>query len=227
MSIVGRDWLSDLKFTIEPKTKDKLSNSINTVSKEVVTPNQKWRTEMSVQFPNHFERRGRRKHHKIHARLHEGAVVKQQTGRRVPIHLPESLKKEVKRSLQEGHIVKVGEIKEDVFLQPTVKTVEHFFSTLDLTYVYAQVERSENASKHCNFQSILEKATGVYRFVAGFYRLTTMPTKFQSNMDLTLVGISNTFSFIDNFLIVMHGTRKSTLKRSRKYYKDWTKQAII
>ena len=79
---------------------------------------------MKKKCPDLFARNGRIKHHKIHARLHEGAVIKQQKGRRVPIQLQEAVKKEIKRLLQEGHIVKVGEIKEDVFLQPTVITVK-------------------------------------------------------------------------------------------------------
>ena len=139
---------------------------------------------------------------KIHARLHKDTIVKQQKGRRVPIQLQDAVNKEVSRLLQEGHIVKVQEIKEDVFLQPTVITVkkdrsvkialdarelnknvikdkypmpnldnlmdmiaehveqgpgETFFTTLDMTYAYGQVELSEETSRHCNFQIIGEK----------------------------------------------------------------------
>ena len=188
---------------------------------------------------------------KIHARLHKDTIVKQQKGRRVPIQLQDAVNKEVSRLLQEGHIVKVQEIKEDVFLQPTVITVkkdrsvkialdarelnknvikdkypmpnldnlmdmiaehveqgpgETFFTTLDMTYAYGQVELSEETSRHCNFQIIGGKATGINRFVTGFYGLTTMPTEFQRIMDLTLAGITNTFVFIDDILIVTHGT---------------------
>ena len=71
-----------------------------------------------------FERGGRIKHHKFHARLHENAVIKQQKGRRIPIQLQEPVKREICRLFKEGHIVKVGEIKEDIFLQPTVITVK-------------------------------------------------------------------------------------------------------
>ena len=59
-------------------------------------------------------------------------------------------------------------------------------------YAYRQVELSSDTSKHCNFQIFGGEATGVYRFVTGFYGLTTMPTEFQRIMDLTLAGISNT-----------------------------------
>ena len=50
--------------------------------------------------------------------------MKQQKGRRIPIQHQESVNKEVSRLIQEGHIVKVQEIKEDVLLQPTVITVK-------------------------------------------------------------------------------------------------------
>ena len=172
-SIVRRDWLNYLQYSIEPRTKGKLNNSINIVNIEVVKPNQKWKQEMQVQFPNLIER-GR---------------IKPQDSCQNP--LQESVKKEITRLLREGHIVKVGEIKEDVFLQPTVITVkkersvkialearepnknvlkdkypmpnldnlmdliaekvgkepgETFFSTLDITYAYEQVELSAETS---------------------------------------------------------------------------------
>ena len=197
-SIVGRDWLNYLQYTIEPKKGGKY-NSINLVNNVTKETENKWTKEMKLEFPDLFERRGKVKQHKIHARLHKDTVVKQQKGRRVPIQLQDAVNKEINRLIQEGHIVKVQEIKEDVFLQPTVITVkkdrsvkialdarelnknvvkdkypmpnldnlmdmiaehveqgpgETFFTTLDMTYAYGQVELSEETSKHCNFQII-------------------------------------------------------------------------
>ena len=122
-SIVGRDWLNYLHYAIEPKKGGKCNaiNLVNNVNKVVVN---KWANEMKLEFPDLFERRGKIKQHKIHARLHKDTIVKQQKGRRVPIQLQDAVNKEVSRLLQEGHIVKVQEIKEDVFLQPTVITVK-------------------------------------------------------------------------------------------------------
>ena len=89
---MGRDWLNYLQYIIEPKLKGKSNNTINTVEKEITKPNQKWKRELKKQFPELFERRGKIKHHKIHARLYKDTVVKQQKGRRVPIQLQESEK---------------------------------------------------------------------------------------------------------------------------------------
>ena len=93
------------------------------------------------------------------------------------------------------------------------KTGKTFFITLELTIAYGLVELSEDTAKHCNFQVIGGEATGVYRFVTGFYGLMTMPTEFQRIMDLTLAGTSNTFAFIDDILIVTHGIDSEHIKK--------------
>ena len=110
-SIIGRDWLIYLQYRLEPKSK--FSNSINCITQTL--PTGPCVNEMQAEFPDLFATQGRIKHHKIHARLHEITVIDQQKGRRVPIHFQESVKKEKNRLLQEGHIVKVQDIKEDVF----------------------------------------------------------------------------------------------------------------
>ena len=166
--------------------------------------------------------------------------------------------------MQEGYTVKVHEIKEDGFLQPTVITVkkdrslknaldaretsknvikdkypmpsldnlmdmiaehveqgpgETFFTTLDMTYAYGQMELSEETSRHCNFQIIGSKATGTYRFVTGVYGLATMPTEFHRIIDFTLAGITNTFAFIDDISIVTHGTEEENIKKVKEVMK--------
>ena len=52
--------------------------------------------------------------------------------------------------------------------------------------------------------------------MTGFYGLTTMPTEFQRIMDLTLAGITNTFVFIDDILIVTHGTEDEHIKKVKE-----------
>ena len=121
--------------------------------------------------------------------------------------MQEPVKREICRLLKDGHIVKFGEIEEDVFLQPTVitvkkdrsvkialdarelnknvikdkypmpnldnlmdmiaeqvgrekKTEKTYFTSLDLTYTYGQIELSSDSSKHCNFQIFGAKRRG-------------------------------------------------------------------
>ena len=122
-SIVGRDWLKLLGYKIEQKKQGQSKKSINFISNETEKAS-KLIENMKTEFSNLFERQGRIKNHQIHAKLHPEAVITQQKGRRVPIQLQDAVNQEIKKLLREGHIEKVGEIKEDVFLQPTVITVK-------------------------------------------------------------------------------------------------------
>ena len=88
-----------------------------------------------------------------------------------------------------------------------------------MTYAYGQVELSEATSRQCNFRIFVGAATGVYRFITGLYGLTTMPTEFQRILDLTLAGITNTFAFLDDILIVTHGTQDQHIDKVKEVLK--------
>ena len=79
------------------------------------------------------------------------------------------------------------------------------FSTIDLRYAYSQLPLDEDTAKQCNFNIIGCQATGTYRFNTGFYRLTDMPAEFQKAIDKTLYNLKNTFSFLDDIIIVTGG----------------------
>ena len=69
-----------------------------------------------------------------------------------------------------------------------------------------------DTARHCNFNIICGDATGTYRFKTGFYGLTDMPAEFQKAMDYTLVGLSHTYCFLDDIIVVSKGTQESHLK---------------
>ena len=79
---------------------------------------------------------------------------------------------------------------------------EVLFSTLDLRYVYSQILLDEDTAKQCNFSIIGGQATGTYRSNNGFYGRTDMPAKFQKAIDKILYNLTNTFSFLDDIIIV-------------------------
>ena len=55
--------------------------------------------------------------------------------------------------------------------------------------------------------------TGMYRFQTGFFGLTDMPAEFQKAMDYTLIGLENTYCFLDHILIVKRiGGKTLTLR---------------
>ena len=50
--------------------------------------------------------------------------------------------------------------------------------------------------------------TGTYRYKTGFYGLTDMAAEFQKAVDYTLMGLKNTFWFLDDILIVSKGSEE-------------------
>ena len=95
----------------------------------------------------------------------------------------------------------------------TSKTGKTFFTTLEMTYAYGQVELGADTAKHSIFQILGGEATGVYRDFSGFYGSRAMLTEFQRIIDLTLASFTNTYAFIDNMLLVTYGTEDEHLEK--------------
>ena len=86
-----------------------------------------------------------------------------------------------------------------------------YFTTLDLKYAYSQLKLHHDTAKHCNFNIICGESTGTYRFKTSFYGLTDMPAEFEKAMDYTLIGLQNTYCFLDDIIIVSTGTEADHL----------------
>ena len=91
-----------------------------------------------------------------------------------------------------------------------------YFSTIDLRYAYSQLPLDEPTRTQCNFSIIGGKATGTYQFQTGFYGLTDMPAEFQKAIDLTLNNEKDTFAFLDDILIISHGTKEKHIEKLTK-----------
>ena len=74
-----------------------------------------------------------------------------------------------------------------------------------MKYAYSQLKLDPETARHCNFNIISGERTGTYRFITGFYGLTDMPAAFQKVMDYTLVGLKNTYCFLDDIIVVSRG----------------------
>ena len=72
---------------------------------------------------------------------------------------------------------------------------------------------NESTAGPRNFQTIGETSTRSYRFVAGHYGLSIMPTEYQKLMDKTLVNTACTFVYIDDILIVAKGKKVYICKK--------------
>ena len=91
-----------------------------------------------------------------------------------------------------------------------------YFTTLDLQYAYSQLNLHSDTARHCNFILVNGDMTGTYRFKTGFYGLTDMPAEFQKAIDSTLTGLTITFCFLDDILIVNRGRIEHHLDLVRK-----------
>ena len=119
-SIVGREWLSTLRYRFTPVNKSELE--VNSVKKdEELSAEAK---QLSNEFPDLFKRNGRTKNHQVKINIKSDAKISQQKGRPIPIQQQNAIDAEIKRLLKDGHIEKISEIKDDVFIQPTVITVK-------------------------------------------------------------------------------------------------------
>ena len=125
-SIIGRDWLTALKYRIEPSI-TKGENAVNSISRESDESENKLSRDaqqLVQEFPNLFKRRGRVNNYKIKIEMKDGTRITQQKGRRIPIQLQDQVDSEITNLLDQGHIERVDTIKADVFIQPVVITVK-------------------------------------------------------------------------------------------------------
>ena len=213
--------------------------------------------QISFDFPDLITRVGKSLKHSVKSTFHDEFT--HQKGRRVPINLQPLVNIELKKLLDEKHIIKLNSCSDKNFISPIVITVitdktvklaldskilnksihkneyqmpnidnlidtiqqnlntsasqeTAYFSTLDLKYAYSQLKLDPETAKHSNFNFISGERTGTYRFITGFYGLTDMPAAFQKVMDYTLVGLQNTYCFLDDIIVVSRGSKDDHLK---------------
>ena len=77
----------------------------------------------------------------------------------------------------------------------------------------------KDTAKHCNFNIICGESTGTHRLKTGFYGFTDLAAEFQKAMDYTLVGLQNTYNFLDKFIIVGAGSESDHLSYVTKCLK--------
>ena len=94
-----------------------------------------------------------------------------------------------------------------------------YFSTLDLKYAYSQLNFDPNTANHSNFNIISGEMTGTYRFQTEFYSLTDMRVHFQKAMDYTLIGLKNTYCFLNDISIVS--------KESEEEHKQYVLNCLV
>ena len=112
----------------------------------------------------------------------------------------------------------------DVLLDNVAQSVQQghnrpgttLFLSIDLRYAYSQLKLDEATRQQCNFSIIGGQATGTYQFQTGFYGLTDMPAEFQKAIDPTLNNEMDTFAFLDDILIISHGTKGDHINKLKR-----------
>ena len=215
--------------------------------------------QISFDFPDLITRVGKSLKHSVKSTFHNDFTPTHQKGRRVPINLQPLVNIELKKLLDEKHIIKLNSCSGKNFISPIVITVKRdktvksaldskilnksihknkfqmpnidnlidtiqqnlntsasqetaYYSTLYLKYAYSQLKLEPETAQHCNFNIISGEKTGTYRFITGFYGLTDMPAAFPKVMDYTLVGLQNTYCFLDDIIVVSRGSKDDHLK---------------
>ena len=97
-TIVGRDWLTALRYKIVHSAEEGENSTINCVSAEQSNPEVELIADVkqtAEELPNLFERRGWNNNYSIKIEKKAIARVTQQKDRRLPIHLQKQVDKEI------------------------------------------------------------------------------------------------------------------------------------
>ena len=89
-SIVGRDWLSAMKYKISAPISEKGEWIVNTIKVNQASSVEKLSCETMAflkEFPELFTRKGKVKDYEVKIQMKDEAKVSQQKGRRIPIQL--------------------------------------------------------------------------------------------------------------------------------------------
>ena len=101
----------------------------------------------------------------INADFREIVTPRQKTSRRIPLQLQEPVEKKPEKLTRDGHIEKISDKKDEVFIQPTVITVKRDKSVkiaLDARLMNRNIEKDNNQMPNWDdiMCTLAEKITG-------------------------------------------------------------------
>ena len=77
----------------------------------------------------------------------------------------------------------------------------------------------KDTTKHCNVHIFKGESTGIYRLKTALYVLADMPADFQKARDYTVLGLKNTFCFLDDIIVVNTGSESKHINYVTKCLK--------
>ena len=135
--VIGRDLFDQLELAVTSSTSQK-GNRINNISST------EFKEQIAKSFPELISRIGRLKNHVAKSKFHKDFQPTHQKGRRIPINL-QKVNNELKKLLDEKHIVKLSSCSDKYFISPIVVTVKK-----DQTIKLALDSRVLNKAIHKN-----------------------------------------------------------------------------
>ena len=152
-SKIGREWLTTLRYKLEPATKGE--SDVNSIEKD------KKLCEETKKIVNEiktlFGRNEKVKNNQVKTDLKENAKIFQQKGSQSPIRLQNAVDSDIKRVFKCGHIEEVNEMKDDEFIQSiviTVKKGQWVKIALDLRALNQAIDKDEY--QRPNLEKLLE-----------------------------------------------------------------------
>ena len=113
--LLGLDWMGKLGITLDT---GKTGPQINHVMEDPGI------TSLKRKFKKLFHENHTVKGLEVKIQLKDDAELIQQKGRPIPIHLQQSVEKEINKLMKQGHIEKANNIDENCFVSPAVITVK-------------------------------------------------------------------------------------------------------
>ena len=113
--LLGLDWMKKLGITLETG---------KTVPQKHQIKENPDVTKLKTKFKKLFNENHKVNKLEVKIQLKEDAKLIQQKGRPIPIHLQQSVEKEIEKLIKQGHIEKTNNIDENCFVSPAVITVK-------------------------------------------------------------------------------------------------------
>ena len=116
-SLTGRDLFDQLGLAVTQSTSQE-GNHVNNISSP------EFKEQIAKTLPDLILRIGRSKNHVTKSKFHKDFQPRYQKDRRIPINLQEKVNIELKKLLDEKHIIKLSSCPDKYFISPIVVTVK-------------------------------------------------------------------------------------------------------
>ena len=117
-SLIGRELFDNLSLSVTQSSSVQ-GNQVNTISSLF-----EFKEHIAKNFPYLISRIGRSKNHVAKSNFHKDYQPRHQKGRRIPINLQDKVNTELKKLIDEKHIIKFSRCPDKYFISPNSVTIK-------------------------------------------------------------------------------------------------------